>query len=57
MLRIDDKDPTPVQMHAERPPFRPVHRRLRIYANDKPLWEWRGILFSWNKRRVKKRIA
>jgi hypothetical protein len=59
MLRIDDRDPTPMQQLEDRPEYRPIHERLRLYAVSgtkcTPLWAWRGILFEHNKRRKPRR--
>lgn len=54
MLRIDDKDPSPME-YRKRQPFEPFHKRLRIYFESGgkrwPAWPWRGILFEHNKRK------
>lgn len=56
MLLIDDKDWTPMQIHEEgRGGFRPVNSRLRIFAGGNPLWQWRGSMLAWNKRRKPRR--
>jgi hypothetical protein len=58
MLRIDDKDETPLQARRRRP-FMPMHERLRLYICDingklDPIWQWRGSMFAHNKRRKPK---